>query len=76
MDGTLIGVGRLLGRERAEHFPIYGLVTSCTHGFWSMAFGRADPVWNGEYFLVGRFRSDKGRRYFQAGGNWNGRWHY
>lgn len=76
LHGTLIGVGRLLDSERPDHFPIYGSVTSCTHGFWSMAFGRADPVWDGEYFLVGRFRADGSHRYFQAAGNWNGRWHY
>lgn len=74
--GLLIGVGRPLDRKRAETFPIYATVTSCTHGFWSMNFGKADPVWDGEYYLVGRFQSDKGGRYFRAAGNWNGRWHY
>jgi hypothetical protein len=41
-----------------------------------MAFGKADPVWNGNYYLVGQFVRDRGGRRFRAAGNWNGRWHY
>jgi hypothetical protein len=78
LDSTLIGVAQVLDGNRSADglFPVYATVTSCTHGFWSMAFGKANPVWNGEYFLIGRFVSDTNGRRFQAGGNWNGRWHY
>ena len=75
INSTLIGVARLQDRS-SKPFPVYATVTSCTHGFWSMAFGKADPVWNGDYYVVGQFQSEGGHRYFRAAGNWNGKWHY
>lgn len=68
----LIGIARAVDEQ--SYFPVYATVSSCTHGFWMMAFGKSDPVWDGAYYLVGRFVPGSSPR-FHAAGNWNSRWH-
>lgn len=68
---SLIGLARLDDRAEDIQFPVFALVTSCTHEF----AGKTPQEFDGEYYLVGQFGENENGRYFLAGGNWNGRWH-
>jgi hypothetical protein len=67
---TLIGVARIIrdGVERSPPFPVYAWVTSCSPFFGTQAGGVPAHVVEGEYYLIGRFRSGANGRLFYAGG--------
>lgn len=76
---ALIGVAKLLrpGPASQGYFPVYATATSCTHGFFSNAYSKEVKVKHiGEFFMVGRFEKTKAGLKFDAGGDWNGRWHW
>lgn len=72
--GILIGVARILNGKhsgRSGYFPVYATITSCTPSFMSMVSGDASPVWNGTYYIAGRFLKSNDSPGFQAEGYWN-----
>jgi hypothetical protein len=66
---SLIGTAQPLedGRAQEKPFPVYAIVTSCS-GFFGRMDGDKHEVVDGEYYLIGRFRSDGDGRRFLAGG--------
>jgi hypothetical protein len=69
LDYTLIGVARRLDAQASgtKTFPVYAVVTSCSF-FWSMSFGEARTVIDGDLCLIGRFASGQRMEHFYAGG--------
>lgn len=71
---VLIGVAT---PHRGRPFPVSASVTSCTHGFFgNIANKRVEQQVTGRFYLVGRFQKTPAGLAFNAGGDWNGNWHW